>query len=393
LGNPSEWLVDFFGSKNKSGTDVNSTTVMGIPAVYSAVRLLSETFASLPVGVYRSEGENAIKDNDHEINAVLREPNAMMTWFTFADVALTHLKLWGNFYAIILRDVRMRPIELRIVHPSEVDAIEQTGEIYYKIKGEDDLVPSYNMIHVMGHSEDGITGKSPITLLRENLGLGLASQDFGANFFGQGINPGGIVTVEDSLSDEAYKRMKSSFNAAYGGLGNAHKAILLEHGAKFTPAVRTALADAQFIESRQFQVTEVARIFKIPPHLLGDLERSTHNNIEHQAIEFVKHTVLPDLKRFEGELNRKLFMEREKGEYYIRFNVEGLLRADSLSRSELYKSLFSVGAISQNEIRAKENMNPIEGGDRYFIPTNNYTPVDKIDQVIDSSTGGQNTSE
>lgn len=242
--------------------------------------------------------------------------------------------------------------------------------VYRLSNGE--LLPSYDIIHLKGVSTNGYKGKSPIQVHRENLSLTQSAQDYGEKFFTQGGNMSGVFKYPSTLKPEAYKRLKHDLIEQSVGLHNAHTPLLLEGGMTYE-RISIPPEDAQFIATRKFQKTEVATIFGVPPHMIADLERATNNNIEHQGMEFVQYCLLPYLVRLEEEFNRKLLREDEFGEYYFLFGLNGLLRGDAKTRSEYYKNMNIVGALSANEIRSLEDMNSYDGGDTYFVQMNMQT--------------------
>lgn len=379
LSNPAAWLVNLLGGETASGEQVNETTALTFSAVYACIRVLSETIASLPIHVCRNLDDGGkVVDYEHGVSQLIsNEPNAIMTSYSFRETLQTHLCLYGNAYAEIKRNGRGKPQSIKLLMPNNVDVYIKNDKLYYEVKeetygngdvGKKKIVASKNMIHLTGLSTDGIMGKSPITIARENIGLGLAAQKFGGAFFGNGANVNGILTHPGTLNEVAQKRLKKSWNSKYTGASNGLKTAVLEEGMKYE-RIGIPPNDAQFIETRKFQVTEIARIFRVPPHMIADMERATFTNIEHQAIEFATHTVRPWLVKWEQELNRKLFGKDEK-DYYIKFNIAGLLRGDNKSRADYYKSLFYIGAYSINDIRTFEDMNKVEDGDTHFVPTN-----------------------
>jgi HK97 family phage portal protein len=237
-----------------------------------------------------------------------------------------------------------------------------------------------DVFHIPGLGYNGLCGFSPIRMAMEAVGLGLAAEAFGGEFFGNGTNVGAVVTTDKVLSDKAFEHLKGSLQEKYEGLGKAHKLMLLEEGMKFARNVIPP-NEAQFLETRRFQRNEIASIYRVPPHMIADLERATFSNIENQDIGFVKHTMLSWFRRWESFAQLKLFTPRERKAFFAEFSVDGLLRGDSTARAAFYKEMFMLGAYSQNDIRAKENDNPIDGGDRYWVPLN-MVPIDKVDEVL-----------
>jgi HK97 family phage portal protein len=378
-----KWLTTgLWGKKTSAGENVDEETALTFSAVYACVRILSETLASLPFHVYRQEDNgNKYIDASHPLYRLIHDaPSKNFTSFTFRETMMAFLSLWGNAYARIIRSGAYLPIELEIIHPANVDVSASKNGNVYTIKaqeGKTTKVNAVDMIHVPALSFDGLKGKSPIEVAAENIGLGLALQRFGAEFFRNGAALSGMIEHPGKLSDTAYKHIMESLENKHVGKDNRHRLQVLEEGMKYAQVTVPPEA-AQFIASRKFQLNEVARIFRIPPHMLADLERSTNNNIEHQGIEFVQYTMLPWCVRFEQEFNRKIFKGNENGKYFVKFNLNGLLRGDAASRAQHYKDMFYEGIYSINEIRELEDMNKIgpEGDVRYIV--SNLVPVGQV---------------
>ena len=247
--------------------------------------------------------------------------------------------------------------------------------IYYKVK-DSAILSDREMIHIVGFSFDGIVGKSPIRVASEALGIASASQQFGANFYGRGANLSGVLEHPSRLSDEAANRLRESFSTRFSGVQNSHQTAVLEEGVKFKP-IGMPLADAQFIETRRFSTEEIARLFRVPNHLINDLSKSSFNNIEQLGLSFVKYSLTPYLVNWEQELNRKLLADRELSTHFFKFQTNELLRADADSRADYYRKLFEIGALSPNDIRSMEHLNKIENGDKFFVPLN-LSPIGDI---------------
>ena len=368
----------FFGS-SWSGKTVNPQSSIQVSAVYACVRVIAEAVASLPLGVYEETDKGTRKATDHPMYRMLHdEPNPEMTSFVMREAMLTHLLLWGNSYSQIIRTGRNKIIGLYPLLPDHMDVDRDSkGTLIYTYSDRDGnqirLAPE-DVLHIPGLSFDGIVGYSPIALERNAIGLGIAAEEYGSRFFQNGARPSGVLTHPNTVKDPA--RLRASWNAAYGGSSNGSKVAILEENMHFTP-ISMPNNEAQFLETRRFQVEEICRIFKVPPHLIGCLERSTFNNIEHQSIDFAVHTIRPWLVRIEQAMNRAIFSEQEKGRFYVQFNIDGLMRGDYKSRMEGYAIGRQNGWFSANDIRALENMNPIpadEGGDTYLI-NGNMVPI------------------
>ena len=359
-----------FGSR--SGVRVSEKSSLGLTAVWSAVRLLSETIASLPINVYKMDKDGSkYVDYPNPLNKLISiSPSPNYTRYNFIETMMSHLLLWGNAYACIKRNGAARPYELEILNPENVEPFKSDDDnlIYYKVK-DLGVLSDKEMLHIVGFSYDGIMGKSPIRVASEALGIAQASQEFGANFFGRGANLSGILEHPSRLSDDAANRLRDSWNNRFAGIKNSHQTAILEEGVKFKP-IGMPLADAQFIETRRFSVEEIARIFRVPNHLINDLTSATYSNIEQQSLEFAKYSLTPYLVNWEQELNRKLLADRELSTHFFKFQTKELLRGDADSRADYYRKLFEIGAISPNEIRTMEDMNKIDTGDEYFVPLN-----------------------
>ena len=363
----------FFGSTT-SGKTVNERTAMQTTTVYACVRILSETLASLPLHLYRLTDNGKEKAKDSPIYRLLHdEPNPEMTSFVFRETLMSHLLLWGNAYGQIIRDGRGKIIAIYPLLPDrmEVDRTP-TGEIFYQYRKDTGTVTLSKMevLHIPGLGFDGLIGQSPIAMAKNAIGMAIATEEYGAKFFSNGANPGGVLEHPGVVKDP--KRVRESWNAVYQGSGNAHRIAVLEEGMKFTP-IGIPPEQAQFIATRKFQLNEIARIFRIPPHMIGDLEKSSFSNIEQQSLEFVKYTLDPWVVRWEMALQKALLTDSEKKENFIKFNVDGLLRGDYQSRMSGYAVGRQNGWLSANDIRELEDLNRIPaelGGDLYLINGN-----------------------
>jgi HK97 family phage portal protein len=377
----SSSFYSFFFGGTSSGKPVNETTAMQMTAVYSCVRILSEAVAGLPLNVYRyndSGGkERALK---HPLYRLLHdEPNPEMTSFAFRETLMSHLLLWGNAYAQVIRNGRGEVIALYPLMPDKMTVDrDQSGRLFYlyqrgaedaKAVGNDRRVylPPSDVLHIPGLGFDGLIGYSPIAMAKNAIGLAMATEEYGAKFFANGAAPSGVLEHPGTIKDP--QRVRDSWNAAYQGSSNAHKIAVLEEGMKYTP-IGISPEQAQFLETRKFQINEIARIFRVPPHMLADLEKSSFSNIEQQSLEFVKYTLDPWVVRWEQSMCRILLSESEKPAYFIKFNVDGLLRGDYASRMSGYAIARQNGWMSANDIRELENLDRISpelGGDLYLI--------------------------
>lgn len=365
----------FFGSSG-AGKSVTPTTAMRLSAVYACVRVIAETIASLPLNVYEITPDGSRKATDHPLYRLLHdEPNSEMTSFVWRETMLTHLLLWGNSYTQVIRSGRNGVLSLYPLLPDKMDVDrDSAGNLTYEYTASDgqtySLTPVYDVLHIPGLGFDGVVGYSPIAMEKNAVGLGLATEEYGAKFFANGATPSGVLNHPGHVKDP--KALRESWNAAYGGSSNAGKVAVLEEGMTYT-AVSVPNSDAQFLETRKFQLNEICRMFRVPPHMVGDLEHATFSNIEHQSISFAVHTIRPWLVRIEQALNRGLFTDKEKGRFYVQFNMDGLMRGDYKSRMEGYAVGIQNGFMSPNDIRQLENMNPIpeeDGGNAYLCNGN-----------------------
>lgn len=367
-----------------SGKSVNERTAMQTTAVYACVRILGEAVAGLPLHVYqyRSDGGKE-RITNHPLYYLLHdEPNPEMTSFVFRETLMSHLLLWGNAYAQIIRDGRGRVLALYPLLPSKMDVSRaKNGELiytYYRDSGESKLNSDYGRItlrrdevlHIPGLGFDGLVGYSPIAMAKNAIGMALATEEYGATFFANGANPGGVLEHPGVIKDP--QKVKDSWNAAYQGNGKQHRVAVLEEGMKYQ-SIGIPPEQAQFLETRKFQINEIARIFRVPPHMLADLDKSSFSNIEQQSLEFVKYTLDPWVVRWEQSLQQSLILPSEKPSIFVKFNLDGLLRGDYQSRMAGYATGRQNGWFSANDIRELENMNRIpedEGGDLYLINGN-----------------------
>ena len=371
----------FLFGRTTSGKPVNERTAMQTTAVYACVRILAEAVASLPLHVYEYQDDGGKKlVHDHPLYYLLHdEPNPEMTSFVFRETLMSHLLIWGNAYAQIIRDGAGRVLGLYPLLPDKMEVQrDDRGNIYYVYSRNSDENPTFmeygniklkaeDVLHIPGLGFDGLIGYSPIAMAKNAVGMTLACEEYGASFFANGANPGGVLEHPGVLKDPS--KVRESWNSVYRGVSNAHKIAVLEEGMKYQQ-IGIPPEEAQFLETRKFQINEIARLYRIPPHMVGDLDKSSFSNIEQQSLEFVKYTLDPWVIRWEQSLQRSLLLPGEKGKYFIKLNVDGLLRGDYQSRMNGYAVGRQNGWFSANDIREMENMNPIpdeEGGNLYLI--------------------------
>lgn len=373
----------FFLGTASSGKRVNERTSMQMTAVYSCVRILAEAIAGLPVHVYKyNENGGKEKATDHPLYMLLHdEPNPEMTSFVFRETLMTHLLLWGNAYAQIIRNGKGNVVALYPLMPDrmQVDRDEK-GQLYYiynhstdeadTMKGSQVILKPKDVLHIPGLGFDGLVGYSPIAMAKNAIGMAIACEEYGSKFFANGAAPSGVLEHPGVLKDPS--KVRESWTNTFGGSSNANKVAVLEEGMHYT-SISIAPEQAQFLETRKFQIDEIARIFRIPPHMIGDLDKSSFSNIEQQSLEFVKYTLDPWVARWEQAMKRALFSDADKKEYFIKFNVDGLLRGDYESRMNGYAVARQNGWMSTNDIRELENLDRIsaeDGGDLYLVNGN-----------------------
>lgn len=379
----------FFLGGTSSGKYVTERSAMQMTAVYCCVRILSEAVASLPLQFYRyTDDGGKEKAVDHPLYFLLHdEPNPEMTSFIFRETLMTHLLLWGNAYSQIIRNGKGEVVALYPLMPDrmKVDRDEH-GRLYYEytVYDSDDVdgrkgtnkvgrtvrLQPHDVLHIPGLGFDGLVGYSPIAMAKNAIGLAIATEEYGSKFFANGAAPSGVLEHPGTIKDPS--KVRESWQATFGGSGNANKIAVLEEGMKYTP-ISISPEQAQFLETRKFQIDEIARIFRVPPHMIGDSEKSSFNNIEQQSLEFVKYTLDPWVSRWEQAMVRALLTPDEKKKYFFKFNVDGLLRGDYQSRMNGYATARQNGWMSANDIRELENLDRIpaeQGGDLYLINGN-----------------------
>lgn len=378
LATPNEWLVSMFGGRaSATGQSVTAESALTNTAVWNAVRILSGAIAGLPLILYkrRADGgkERAV---DHPLYWLLHDaPTGRLTSFEWREMLAGHLELRGNAYAYIDHDRRGKIIALPPLHPDRMTVlIAPDDSLWYKYQprlGPQLTFKAEEILHLRGFSSDGYVGKGPIEVAREAIGIALAEEEHTARFYANDASPGGVLKHKAKLSDQAYERLKASWEARFAGSGNSWKPAILEEGLEWQSMTMTR-RDAQYIETRKFQVEEIARIFDIPPHMLKSMDRATFTNIEHQGIEFVIWALRNRLVRMEQRLNMSLLLEREQGTYFFEFLVDALLRGDTQNRYQAHKIGREGGWLSADDVREIENMNPLPDGQGkiYLQPLN-----------------------
>ena len=395
----------FFMGNSSSGKSVTERSAMQMTAVYACVRILSEAVAGLPLHFYRykedGSKEKAIDSNLYHL--LHDEPNPEMSSFVFRETLMTHLLLWGNAYAQIIRNGKGEIIALYPLMPNKMSVDrDENGKLYYTytrsdcepntMNGSSVVLEPKDVLHIPGLGFDGLVGYSPIAMAKNAIGLAIATEEFGSKFFANGAAPSGVLEHPGTIKDPT--RVREAWQSQFGGSGNSGKVAVLEEGMKYTP-ISISPEQAQFLETRKFQINEIARIFRVPPHMVGDLEKSSFSNIEQQSLEFVKYTLDPWVVRWEQSLSRSLLSEDEKKRYFFKFNLEGLLRGDYQSRMNGYAIARQNGWMSANDIRELEDLDklsPEQGGDLYLV-NGNMLPLEKAGAYADKNNEKETENE
>lgn len=378
----------FGGVQALAGVDVNGQSAMKFSAFFSGVQQISQTVASLPLPVYRMDGEIRNRDRTHPLYGLLnRMANPWMTALVWRETMQHHMLVWGNGYSYIMRDRVGRPVGLMLMNPERTWPEELDGRIVYKhrgLTGQEMTIERSEIFHIPGIGFDGIKGYSLLTVARESIGIGLAMQEFTGRFYGTGTHVGGVVErpVEaPRLEPNTAKQLMKDLALQHQGLGKSHSLMLLEEGMKYTP-VGMPLKDAEFLGSRQFSIQDIARFLNMPPHKLKELSRATFSNIEHEQLSYVMDTIRPWLTRWESHINTSLISPRYQAEVFAEHIMEGLLRADTKSRNEALAIQRQNGVINPNEWRKLDNRNPIPGpaGEAYLVNGNMISAETAADQ-------------
>ncbi len=395
----------FYMGGSNAGKTVNERSAMQMTAVYACVRILSEAVASLPLHFYRyrDDGgkEKAIDTNLYHL--LHDEPNPEMSSFVFRETLMTHLLLWGNAYAQVIRNGKGEIVALYplMANKMTVDRDDLGHIVYeYQISREeatykkDSIVylSPQDVLHIPGLGFDGLVGYSPIAMAKNAIGLAIAAEEYGSKFYANGAAPSGVLEHPGTIKDP--QRLRDNWNKTFGGSANSGKVAVLEEGMKYT-AISISPNEAQFLETRKFQIDEIARIFRVPPHMVGDLEKSSFSNIEQQSLEFVKYTLDPWVIRWEQSLSRCLLRPDEKKIYFFKFNVDGLLRGDYQSRMSGYSIGIQNGFMSPNDCRDLEGLDLIPdelGGNKYMV-NGNMLPLDKVGAYAQTSESEEDKGE
>ncbi len=388
VANPARWLVDWAagGERSTSGERVNERTALGLSAYLACIKNISEDVGKLPFDIYKRLTPRGRQEMpEHPVDYLLSvgnstiDPYPDMSAMTFRETLTAHALGWQGGFAEIVRNDAGVPMELHPLDPTTVQVLrEMEGErrIYYMVSGV--RLEKSQVFHIHGLGYDGLTGYILARIAKDPIGNALAAQKFAGSFFANGTVSTGVIEVPAAMTDTAFKHLRESFHARHGGGENAHKPIILEGGAKWS-TTSTEPEKSQMVEVLYHGVEEVARLFRMPLHKIGHLQRSTNNNIEQQALEYFQDTLMAWLCRWEAEVCRKLLSRSERKTLYAKFCINALLRGDVAARSAFYTAMRNIGVYSANDIREKEDDNPIEdgGGDTYLVQTS-YAPLEMI---------------
>ena len=415
-----EWVKGLFKSRDKpkdeyrwsgspflfgssiSGKSVNTTTALQISAVFACCKILAESVACLPLHVYRQDGKSKTLATDHSLYPLLHDaPNSEMTAYSFKETTMLHLLTSGNAYSQIFRDKINRVVSLFPLLPDKMTVKrDNTGKRIYTYRPATSENPHMttsaeitmqekDVLHIPALSNDGLFGYSPIAMAKNAIGVALACEEFGAKFFENGARPSGVLKHPGVLKDP--DKLRESWQKIYGGSANAGRVAVLEEGTSYEP-ISVNQSDAQFLETRKFQIAEIARIFRVPLHMLNELDRATFSNITQQSLEFITYTLTPYLVRLEQGFNKALFSETERGKYFVKFSVEGFLRGDYETRMRGYATAINQGIMSVNEVRSLEDWNPLseEEGGNYHLVNGNLAKLQDAGGAYQQKAGDDN---
>ena len=370
------WLI----SPTVSGVYVTEESVLSIGAYYAGVSVLSQDVSSVAFQVVKraTDGSSVVDETNRVHDMVSFEPDpedGEMSSLAWVASGMWHLNTTGNTYSRIKRDKYLLPIGLELLDPNKVNPKRKTnGRLYYDVDGEGFL--PRDILHVAAVGFDGIVGRSPVRQARETLGLAMAVEKFGASYFGNGINPNGIITLPEGLDEVEAEEYRKQINKRHQGPYHAHKYMVLGPGETFTPTSIDA-EDAQFLGTRKFQLAEICRILRIPPTKLQDFDKASFSNIEETNQDYYTSSLKPWLKRFQAEFNRKLFTTAERRIWRVDHDVSETLRGRMLDQAQVDKIYREMGVLNADEIRARHGWGRITGGQTYMVPLNS-APLDKV---------------
>lgn len=379
-------LDSIFGTKNEApgptvlpvqvitsgeSTAYDADAAMRITTVYRCVRLISDTLATLPIHVKRRMPDGSrITVYDHPVARLLQSPSPLYARIDFLRSLISAEELAGNSFAYIAeRDKLGYPTRLDHYQPSEVRVMKGSNDVFYHIAPLSVTVPSRDVIHFKGYAPDGIEGKSPIALLRDEMENCANATACSKELYKRDLRTAGVFSTDHKLGPEGIKNLFKSLGSMIRKAKTSATPIILEEGLKYLP-IQLSPEDAQFVAMKLLSIDQVAVAFGVPPHKAGDLTRGTYSNNEQANIEFYNDCLRPRAEHFKEELNRKLFLESERAEYYIDIDFHGLLRADTAARKDFYNAMFNIGVLSSNDIREFEDLPAYEGGDKYYVPVN-----------------------
>lgn len=385
----AEWTPGDIARINMAGLSVTEHTALSQAAVWACVRVIAESLAMLPIDIVERRGDRReVQDNAQGVGWLLNyTPDGERTAFDLRCAMAAHVLLWGNAYAEIERDLAGRPYALHLLEPDRVEPRREDGVLVYRVWGADNRwvqLDPRNVLHWRGLGWDGLVGYSVVGQARQSLSTGAALETFGAAFFGNGTHPSGVLTTDRELSKDQRQQLREEWERVHKGPRSANKTAILGGGLKWEP-MTMPLADSQFLESRRFQVLEVARWFRVSPHLLAELERATHSNVEQEQLAFVTHCLQPWAARFEAEANIKLMGRNQQARLVVKHNFGGLLRADFKGRQEGLQIMRRNGVISANEWRALEDRNPIGADGDVYIVEGNMSTIERIEDPPEPS--------
>ncbi|ERN52834.1 phage portal protein [Alkalihalophilus marmarensis] len=378
LKNPEPWFMKMFGHQASSGETVTVNSALGVPAVYACVNILANGIATLPFQVFKRTAKGRERDKKHAVAKLLENrPNPYQGPFKFKHLIETHRNLWGNSYINIEWGADGRPKGLWLLNPANTEPVVdiRTNDLWYHTvlpNGENVKIWNGDVVHLTALSTDGIKGKPPIQLIRESIGSAQAVQKFKGKFFKNGVSTTGFLKIPGMLNPDAKEVIRGEWEQANTGINNAQRVAILDAGLDYQ-SISMPLKDAQFVEVMNFDKKEIATFFNIPMHMVNELERATHTNIEQQAIDFIRNTLSPIYTQYQEEFSYQLFSLREQERYYLKFNLEALLRADKKTQAEFYSIMLDKGVFSINQVLELEDMDTIEGGDKHRVDLNHVS--------------------
>lgn len=372
---PPGWVVRGYGQESYAGEDVTVEGSLSVTAVMAGFTILAEDTSSLPLLFLRRLTRGKERATSHPYYALLHDaPNEEHTSMVFREFMAGHLVGWGDFFGQLIWDRKGVVREIWPLRPDRMTVFREVGVrkyLYRPLKGPERAFRQDEILHIPAFGFDGLRGLSRIAQARNAIGLSMAAEKYGSKFFANDARPGIVLTHPGSLDDDAYERLRGDWKKMHQGAGNSHNPAILEEGMSID-TIGIPPEDAQFLQTRQFQVAEVARIFRIPPHMIGDVQKSTSwgSGIEQQELGYLSHTLRPWLTRIEQQLNKDLLLKAEKGEYLFEHLTDVMLRTDTTARFQAYAQAITNGFMTRNEAREKENWNPIDGLDEPLVPLN-----------------------